>query len=189
MSKRNYRGDNLTGGSQDVNPQFFPMYMIPAVAGTWEATAHALPVNRTAMTGSSSKATIIEILGVQWHIPQLPAIANAAETQILYYAGLFSSNPVAQAQADLANAKCIDLISLERWGSFTAAGTQNNMHSRIFTSDLTDGAGHGVLVGTDSLWLTVAGTAAWATFAMVRIKYRYKYVTMVEYVGMVQSQQ
>lgn len=62
--------------------------------------------------------------------------------------------------------------------------------------DLTDGAGHGVLIATDNVWLTaflngavpdIGTTAALNVYA--DLLYRFKKVTLQEYVGIVQSQQ
>lgn len=62
--------------------------------------------------------------------------------------------------------------------------------------DLTDGAGHGVLIATDSIWLTgfingavpdIGTTAAVNVYA--EILYRFKKVSLQEYIGIVQSQQ
>lgn len=60
--------------------------------------------------------------------------------------------------------------------------------------DLTDGAGHGILVATDFLYFsfsTVVGSGSatsQASFASCRIKYRWKEVKLEEYIGIVQSQ-
>lgn len=62
--------------------------------------------------------------------------------------------------------------------------------------DLTDGAGHGVLIATDNVWLTawlngavpdIGTTAQLNVYA--ELLYRFKKVTLQEYIGIVQSQQ
>jgi hypothetical protein len=63
--------------------------------------------------------------------------------------------------------------------------------------DLTDGAGHGILVATDNIWLTgqliVAAPGGISVIAsgvvFCDIFYRFKKVTLQEYIGIVQSQQ
>lgn len=65
--------------------------------------------------------------------------------------------------------------------------------------DLTDGAGHGLLVATDNIWLTCYATAATADAgenAVLNVAtvnadliYRFKEVSLQEYIGIVQSQQ
>lgn len=55
--------------------------------------------------------------------------------------------------------------------------------------DLTDGAGHGVLVATDKIYLSVVSESTGNTNDVIcRMLYRYKTVGITEYVGIVQSQ-
>lgn len=56
--------------------------------------------------------------------------------------------------------------------------------------DLTDGAGHGILVATDNVFgqIVAAGTSV-ANTVRVKLMYRMKNVSLAEYVGIVQSQQ
>jgi hypothetical protein len=56
--------------------------------------------------------------------------------------------------------------------------------------DVTDGAGHGVLIATDSIYAQVnsANTATTNT-VYFKLLYRFKEVNIIEYVGIVQSQQ
>ena len=56
--------------------------------------------------------------------------------------------------------------------------------------DITDGAGHGFLVATDQIYMQVFTNGATAT-ATVRVKmlYRWKNVSLAEYIGIVQGQQ
>ena len=64
------------------------------------------------------------------------------------------------------------------------------------THDLTDDAGHGVLVASDKLWFFISnrysinntGTGAGASTAIIRVLYRFKSVGLTEYIGLVQSQ-
>ena len=59
--------------------------------------------------------------------------------------------------------------------------------------DLTDGAGHGILVATDSIFLTGYVPSNWYTngtnTVFVKLLYRWKDVSLAEYIGIVQSQQ
>lgn len=61
---------------------------------------------------------------------------------------------------------------------------------RQYRKDFTDGAGHGMLIGVDSLFARLASTATGsANTAYIRLYYRFKEVSLTEYVGIVQSQQ
>lgn len=58
-----------------------------------------------------------------------------------------------------------------------------------FVQDLTDGAGHGLLIATDNLYLGVDSEATgFAQSVQCKILYRWKNVSETEYVGIVQSQ-
>lgn len=63
--------------------------------------------------------------------------------------------------------------------------------------DLTDGAGHGVLIATDNIYLSMTllsasidgGSYTSNGQARADLLYRFKDVTLTEYIGIVQSQQ
>ena len=59
--------------------------------------------------------------------------------------------------------------------------------------DITDGAGHGVLVGTDSIYITGFVPSSWylngTNTVFAKLLYRWKDVSLAEYIGIVQSQQ
>lgn len=58
--------------------------------------------------------------------------------------------------------------------------------------DLTDGAGHGILVAVDKFYAQIHSTyVAWGGTGGIDFKflYRFKKVSLAEYVGIVQSQQ
>ena len=59
--------------------------------------------------------------------------------------------------------------------------------------DITDGAGHGVLVATDSIYITGYVPASWylngTNTVFAKLLYRWKDVSLAEYIGIVQSQQ
>lgn len=78
---------------------------------------------------------------------------------------------------------------------FSVFSTDNES---VDVHDVTDGAGHGILVATDNIFVacnftvasvfsTTADTASGA--ASCNILYRFKEVALAEYIGIVQSQQ
>jgi len=88
----------------------------------------------------------------------------------------------------VVHTKRVDLLSV---AAAPAASYQITDWTDIV--DLTDGAGHGLLVATDTIFIgtiqtsaavpITGGSVAW------RIMYRWKNVTLQEYIGIVQSQQ
>ena len=59
--------DTLTGGTKDVNPQWFgtPQVSVGTV-GTAIQTAVPLPIQR--LSSSSGRAQVMEVLKVEWHL-------------------------------------------------------------------------------------------------------------------------
>lgn len=74
--------------------------------------------------------------------------------------------------------------------AFSAGGSVAQVQDSICEFDCTDGAGHGVLVATDSIYIGIdsAGYANALTTGF-KILYRLKTVSLAEYIGLVQSQQ
>jgi hypothetical protein len=71
---------------------------------------------------------------------------------------------------------------------FTAASAIN--FDAYFLDELTDGAGHGLLLATDTIYLAMySANKVTADNYVVKLAYRWKEVSLVEYIGIVQSQQ
>lgn len=190
MSKRRATSsfkDDLTGGTHDFNPQFFSIYGVPAAAGTTETFTFPLPVLRVGGGQGVNRAQVFEILKIFWLIPSAPSQANVAENSKLFNAVLTTHNYGATAAA-FNSPSIIDTFYLESTGAFTAGGTYYRFGDRVVCHDLTDGVGHGVLIGTDNLFLQLGGTATFATLVACRILYRIKNVELSEFLGIVQSQ-
>jgi hypothetical protein len=75
--------------------------------------------------------------------------------------------------------------------AFTAAGSVSQNQSDIVqVMDLTDGAGHGILIATDSIFIAVSEVGYTGPNTIgVKIMYRLVEVGLQEYIGLVQSQQ
>lgn len=176
--------DTLTGGTNDVNPQILtcPTITLAAGADVSDELAINLPISRVGTKGT--KVTVFELLKIQFSQPTVQAEPPAATNylEISYLAtgpgtnGAFS-NPRVITQ-DTVNVRIQD-----SGASFAyAIGTSPWI-------DLTDGAGHGILIGADVIYfgarhfnLTV--TSTWGC----KMLYRYKEVGITEYIGMVQQQ-
>lgn len=182
------RADTLTGGTGDVNPQFFSHRMVPAVAGTTETVALPSPISRFP-TGVAGKSQIVEILKVWFDFPPAPAIAAVGEVvhSVVSNIATRSGGTVIN---EISNPATIASVALSREGAFTAGGSiSGTIYQMPRFVDLTDGAGHGILMATDQFYLQFGGTATWATSMDFRMMYRIKVVGLAEYIGLVQSQQ
>lgn len=176
----------LTGGTGDVSPQIMTTVILNlTAANTFTETNIPLPINR--FPESSGKVVIMEILKVWFFTSELDANNAAGGSVALTSIRLSTASLTTINQAD---ARVIATQEKNWRGAFSAGGTSLAVSIEPQPIDLTDGAGHGVLVGTDNLWLgmiTTGFTAAASGFA--KILYRFKRVSLQEYIGIVQSQQ
>lgn len=180
--------DQLTGGTKDVNPQFMSGSVTLSAANTFTEVQIALPVARP-ITGGTNKTTIVEILKifVDWANLDLDAAAATTRSQI----ATFTTITQTTAPFGLENPRTIMRFEHIVRNAFTAAGTGVlDMVNSPTVIDTSDAAGHGVLVGTDSIFIGFVTTGFTAAVPMSwKILYRFKDVALVEYIGIVQSQQ
>lgn len=182
MPLKRARGESLTGGTGDVNPQFYSITIVQTAADTAITQAYPVPIPR--YPGSANRAIVMEILSVTFTVDDL---VNVANTQSIVCV-LSTATVANSAFAALIDPHTIAQFNLDFLFA-TAAGFQFT-DARVNKLDLTDEAGHGILVGTDNLFLTMFTANTGRTNSInARIKYRMKEVGLAEYVGIVQSQQ
>jgi len=198
MPKR-AKADELTGGSKDVNPQWFTMQVQQTVADVNTTAQIPLPVQRLAQ--KDGKALVFEILKI-WSDGPFLLVNNG--TFIFLGAYLTTKNPnvagvvgitVPQEFQLKGNGSTIWYVNKET--GVHAAGTASTVLTiEPDQFDLSDAAGHGVLVATDQVFLTVISqltgssnvTGALNGFT-IKCLYRWKEITLPEYISIVQSQQ
>lgn len=157
----------LTGGTGDVNPQWMTTYLqTPGVSNQVQSTLVRLPVQRLP---HGNKSQVIEVLKVEY-------IVNHSQAGKHAVAGITTQNV-----SSVINYADPAAIHVAKINIDTAA--ENTM-----SFDLTDGAGHGVLVGTDNIYVWGTWSDAAPINIYVRILYRFKNVGLKEYIGITQSQ-
>lgn len=189
--KRGRNSESLTGGTGDVNPQWYTCAANAMDApNTFSEVATPVPIARQHRS-TSSKATVFEVLKVIFITGNIDQTFDATfsrknvqvqvSTRSLQTLGIFPLNPAVIAFYTRTYA---GLVADDPADQQFALVTE-----QPFVVDLTDGAGHGVLVASDNLYvgLNTEGYLA-ATSCVVKILYRFKDVTLTEYIGMVQSQ-
>lgn len=177
----------LTGGSGDINPQWLTSSTTQSAADTATTSQLTLPVQR--LPESANKALVMEILRVYFQFPTFGAFAAAAESTDRMTCALTTKN-FSTTAISLDEPTCFAIARVVRQGAFTAAGTYGYQESAILSWDCTDGAGHGVLVATDSIFSQVSSTGTGnANQVQFKILYRWKKVSLSEYIGIVQGQQ
>jgi len=135
----------------------------------------------------------MEILGIDLYMNQPGFVAGAATVQTV----ALTTNPNPSDDSSLGNntgaGLFIDPRTIKQWTrtTFSNASPASFFElENIRHFDLTDSAGHGILIATDQLFLlmTSNGTLALNTGGC-KLDYRFKNVALEEYIGIVQSQQ
>jgi len=194
MPKRAKSDGSLTGGSGDVNPQWFGMQISQVANDATTTQAYPLPVQRL---NDKDQSQVMEILRIVWDLPAFLPGSNST----LSLAGFLTTKdpnltsgglPLSQFNKLRVQGGTIDYFN--RTVATSASFVGDIMYDEPTFHELTDGAGHGVLVATDTLFLTLAseigasGATGTQSNMMCKVLYRWKNVTVTEYVGIVQSQ-
>lgn len=157
----------------------------PTTPGTTQSVGFQVPVNRTAAT--SGRSPVLEILKVMFQFPGAPALT--ANDVVSTCTMVLSTKDHEAVNTQLTTSDVFAFVKCTSEGAFTALGTFMNSTSSVYEFNCSDGAGHGVLVATDTVYAQLQGIAGWATFFKAKILYRVKNVSLTEYIGIVQSQQ
>lgn len=189
--------DSLTGGTGDVNPQLMTFATLRANGANAFASA-SIPMPISRLNQRAGKVTVVECLKVFFDMPAPGGLfVNTGDPGL----------PVtinAYAQLSTSNVNIIDsslptvfaFADVDYRGQITAPGESEPNWAWAFAvetakaMDLTDGAGHGILIATDHIYFT-AQTFGYVGIAPFNAKmlYRFKDVSLQEYIGIVQSQQ
>ena len=182
------RRSTLTGGTGDTNPQFLSA-LIPYNAGTTELSVQ-LPVTRIPQSGV---ATIIEVIKIWFDWRDTYVTLDPGNRSQVQEATLGTKSFGTTKNNGVGEPTTFGNFALMQQDSFTAGGTMSAFNNPIQMMDLDDGAGHGVLIATDKMFVQTqmsadaqAPTSGNLAFKML---YRFKSVGVEEYVGIVQSQQ
>lgn len=156
-------------------------YVYTVVRGLFsdEDTPLSMNLPKPVLGTSKSQATIVELLKV-WFYSAHNATVNSSMMAFI------STRPVtANFAAVIDPATLASMVQLVH-----KDGTDGILQQTYPVEvNLTDEAGHGVLVATDKIYLTVHSENTGDTNDVgVKMLYRYKTVGISEYVGIVQSQ-
>lgn len=171
--------NELTGGTNDVKPQYLTCYFAQSAADTATTFTQAMPVLRNFSGTGNNRAQLVEVLKVYM-------------------------SPSNQAEVDSDN---LLLLSTKNFGTtaqtpgdpsvfaFYKSNVRLTTSGQILTTwpfvyDCTDGNGNGLLIATDNIYIQASSTnTGLAQIWFVKIIYRIYAATVTEYVGIVQSQQ
>lgn len=175
-------GDALTGGSGDVNPQLLTINAVQTGNDVSTVVQQPLPIPR--YPTSRGKNLVMEFQSFEFF-----DVDNTVHAGNTYALVTVTTNPTifASAAAALQDARLISAW----WRAFTIASAIGVYFKPVQQyEDLTDQAGHGLLVAADNLYIGVysAGTGL-PNQIILKGEYRWKEVGLEEYIGIVQSQQ
>ena len=181
-------GGSRTGGTGDIKPQIFT-----GTSGTAGAVddyvvgSLQLPVPRFGT--QRSRATVFEVLSVQWFVGNRDSDTTATHFAYLSTVALRSDGDTstdATFVTDIQDPRVFAPVFIDR--SFTTSGG-STLISPVQV-DLTDKNGNGIIIATDRLFVTYGNSnGSVASEAVVKILYRMVNVGVQEYIGIVQSQQ
>ncbi|GAH36218.1 unnamed protein product, partial [marine sediment metagenome] len=179
--------DRLTGGSGDVNPQLYSGKAAMLSENAAITLAFISPVSR-GLPAPRGKAVVMEILRIFVDMPDY-AFPSSALGEVQTRLIAFGTRDIGTEFADFSFPTMIAKFADQVTSGFTAAGTSVSFQPSMIIQDLTDGAGHGVLVASDYIYVSI-NTEAWSGAATYyfKILYRFKTVNLTEYIGIVQSQ-
>lgn len=204
MAKRG-RGDQLTGGTGDVNPQEFVFPVLDTANGSalaWNPTAGitstgfvvqtSIPTPISRLPQRDNKVTVIEALYAEFYITNLELPAGA---QVAVRYMNITTNPILPNSITAAGMGARDPRTVADWNKLTywASAVGFTDIEAYHEVDLTDQAGHGILVATDTLYANFVATGITTALngldvGVARLGYRFKDVSLAEYIGIVQSQ-
>ncbi len=172
---RNSR-NQLTGGTGDVNPQFQSFTLTQSAADTTTSSQIVLAIDRLRSTGN--RVGVVEVLSVSfdWRTPLTAATASNLTAAI-------TSKSFGTTKVQFSEPTLIAYYH-------ESQGAVATPYSYPVWFNLTDSAGHGILVATDSIFFQVSSTTTGLTNVVdAKIEYRYKNVALQEYVGLVVAAQ
>lgn len=184
MPKRGRSGDQLTGGTGDVNPQWLNIISSANIGTSFATTTVPTPINK--FPEGSGRVVIMEILKVMFFPGALVTPTTNSNLQMYLTTKNFASTVPTNGFAEGSL-----IAGVMFTYNFATSGSSNTNWPMVV--DLTDGSGHGMLVATDNLYLGIiqSGANEPMTAATVKVKvlYRFKKVALQEYIGIVQAQQ
>lgn len=181
------RTEGLTGGTGDVNPQWMQWTVTQSGADTTTSASQPVPIQRLQDKGRAQVMEVLKVAITHTAMPVSGAVGEGVDSISVYISTKNQGTTGTSWAEPTVFAAVLDSSS----NAFTAGGTYMSARPTMpFIFDLTDGAGHGYLVATDTVYAQItSGNTGATNSAIVRFLYRWKNVGLAEYIGIVQSQQ
>lgn len=201
MAKRaRSSSSSLTGGTGDVNPQWF---RFPEITATTVDAVVSQTVNTPLNAfnqSSGGRATVMELLKVNFEdsttfLPGITTTTQVADKKMGIYLGNqdVSTNEIGRGMA-APRCQAHQSVRLTIAPPGQPGDVMPVISQEEYLLDLTDGAGHGILIATPSLtfansiFTTGPGTIQ-QSFRVAAFLFRFKEIDLTEFLGILQSQQ
>lgn len=198
MSKRaRSSSSSLTGGTGDVNPQLFKFPSLVDTAASIQTAVINTPIPAFNL-GQNDRAVVMEVLKIFFQADTTYATSINPSKARKYWM-IIPGNPAGLAGGDIrsqwAFAPCLAAFAAEETiGQTNQTNSVPGVHSPMtYEMDMTDGQGHGILLATPTVTfardveITGGATISTSTFTSAML-YRFKEVSLTEYMGIIQSQ-
>lgn len=160
-----------------MNPQTLSARASQVVIDDFQQVTIPLPVNRVSV-GNKNTAQVIEALWVEFDFSGMIGVLSAAGQHI-------TGQLLMQSRTVLVNIDDTAMVAKSQIRVRALAGVAGlQVTEQVHRVNLTDAAGHGLLIPTENIFLGVGsnGQGAAGSIAM-RMAYRLKDVSLQEYVG------
>jgi len=196
--RRSSKGGSLTGGTGDVNPQWFNLGGAGVaytdanpIAAKNSYNTYTVPIQPAAMMSAGKGRTMVmEILRVEF---QLSGAMGSQNTSL--QAAICSRAPGAAPDITLGKPHVLASIAFDPWDISGGSGGAAYQIIGLKSVDVTDDTGHGIIFAGQTIFLALENPAVAgangtpATHALTgRILFRWKNVSLQEYIGVVTSQ-
>lgn len=167
-----------------MNPQYIGSKVTQALINGYYENAILLP--RVLVPAKGNKAVVFELLRAWITSPDSPAIGTS---KLVTSSNVGLALRAGSTLHDLEHVRVIFSWKRSSVNSFTSGGTGYSTWEQTREFDLTDGAGHGVLVAVEYLYhFIMTGEYTAVQHSHLKLLYRFKAVALTEFIGMVQSQ-
>lgn len=177
-SKRGRSNSNssLTGGTGDVNPQYLSAFVTQSGNDVTTSATINIPIQRLPDSG---RAQVMEVLKVYADFDSNAETDWGGELYL-------TTRQHGSTRVGFASPDVIAFFTITH--TITVSGATKLAGPLVWNA--TDEAGHGVLVATDNMYLQIfTNNTGVVNEGVIKVLYRWKNVSLAEYIGIVQSQQ
>ena len=172
----------LTGGTGDVNPQYLSVTVTQTSVNSTTTAEVPLPIPRVAL--KKGRAIVLEVLKVLYDQFNITTAATGTGDSHVY--ALIGTSPT---NTEVTDREVFDFDHTEINSIAGLPAALFHITTNTHVHDLSDGAGHGLLIASPALYFTIRSfESAILNAVQFKVFYRFKEVALEEYLGIVSVQ-